>query len=417
MGRLAYMVEIWRMVLCALFSLCADGEAPPPAHSIQQIVESTIGAGDGSNPNQDGPMGRHDAPLFLPQGWSWAQGPTRNDEWGTIGTGNSLFVEWRCSMIPELDHTPEVPFRINVRDASYWQFADDRWSKGFDVDLLREHTGSYLGIPGEINDDPFSVPDSGRIEWRQEPDGSFSAPWNPDALFMHFWAGQRLPALDGQTAELSTAELRLQQPDGETVDLSSVDVLFQCGVDYYSVTGGQGTKVPGPGIGKYHSATESWKPTQWVTLPPDVLADSPDAFASWLAANPHPLVSSEPASLQVDAAAPSSPGVEFRIEEVDSSVEFVVDDPASAEPDAEIGDVSVVYVGDGVEAAIEACGQDVARGFVCLRQVLVPNADSATIEVERGPDDVEIVVYDGDTLLLRMRVRERPTATEELVGN
>lgn len=407
MGRLAYMVEIWRMVLCALFSLCADGEAPPPAHSIQQIVESTIGAGDGSNPNQDGPMGRHDAPIFLPQGWSWAQGPTRNDEWGTIGTGNSLFVEWRCSVIPELDHTPEVPFRINVRDASYWQFADDQWSKGFDVDLLRGHTGSHLGIPGEINDDPFSVPDSGRIEWRQEPDGSFSAPWNPDALFMHFWAGQRLPALDGQSAELSTAELRLQQPDDETVDLSSVDVLFQCGVDYYSVTGGQGTKVPGPGIGKYHSATESWKPTQWVTLPPDVPADSRDDFVDWLTANPHPLMSSELGSLQSDVVAPATAGVEFRIEEVASRVEFIVDVASSAEAYPNLGDVSVVYEGDEVEAKIDACGTDLSPGFVCLRHVLVPNADRASVEVERRGDDIELVVRDADDgdLLLRMHVR------------
>lgn len=292
MGRLAYMAEIFRIIVCVLFlTSCGDEEPPAAPYTVEQMVESTIGAGDGANPNQEGPMGVHDGPLYLPQGWTWAQGPTRNEEWGTIGTGSSLFVEWRCSVIPELDHVPSVPFRINVRDASYWQFADDEWAKGFDVNLIGGHKGSYLGRAGEINTDPFSDPNNEQIEWRTEDDGSFSAPWSSDALFMHFWAGQRLPALPGQTAEMSTAEIRLQQPDGETVDLSSVNVLFQCGLDYYSVTTGQGTKVPGPGIGKYHQATESWKPTQWVTLPPDTPAASTDDFDTWLTANPHPLVS------------------------------------------------------------------------------------------------------------------------------
>ena len=107
---------------------------------------------------------------------------------------------------------------------------------------------------------------------------------------MHFWAGQRLPASEGQTAELSTAEIRLQQPDGETVDLSSVSMLFRCGVDYYSVTTGQGTKVPGPGIGTYQRASESWQPTLWVTLPPDAPADSAADFERWLEANPSPIL-------------------------------------------------------------------------------------------------------------------------------
>ena len=80
-------------------------------------------------------MGLHDAPLYLNQSWSWAQGPTRNDEWGTFGTGDSLYAEWRCAVIPEFGHNPPVPFRVNVRNAAYWQFANDAWSKGFDVDL------------------------------------------------------------------------------------------------------------------------------------------------------------------------------------------------------------------------------------------------------------------------------------------
>ena len=193
-------------------------------------------------------------------------------------------------MIPELDHVPSVPFRVNVRNGTDWQFGGGEWTKGFDVDLATGHKGSYLGQAGEINTDPFSDSSNGQIEWREESDGSFSAPWNADALLMHFWAGQRLPASDGQTAEFSTAEVRLQQPDGETVDLSSVHVLFQCGLDYYSVTTGQGTKVPGPGIGRYHRASDSWQPTLWVTLPPDVPAATTADFERWLADNPPPLV-------------------------------------------------------------------------------------------------------------------------------
>lgn len=280
------------LTLCFLALLASCGGDDPPAarYSVDQVVESTIGAGDGANPNQEGPMGLHDGPLYLPQGWTWAQGATRNEEWGTIGTGSSLFVEWRCSVIPELDNVPSIPFRVNVQDASYWQFANDEWTKGFDVDLMGGHKGSYLGQAGQLNTDPFSDSSNGQIVWREESDGSFSAPWNADALFMHFWAGQRLPALEGQTAELSMAEIRLQQPDDETVDLSSLNLLFQCGLDYYSVTTGQGTKVPGPGIGKYHQTSESAKPTLWITLPPDAPAASTADFQSWLAANPHPLL-------------------------------------------------------------------------------------------------------------------------------
>ena len=47
-------------------------------YSVGQVIDGTIGAGDGSNPNEESPMGRHDAPLYLPQTWNWAQGPTRN---------------------------------------------------------------------------------------------------------------------------------------------------------------------------------------------------------------------------------------------------------------------------------------------------------------------------------------------------
>lgn len=285
------MARISTILCCVVFLASCGGEDPPEArYTIDEVVESTIGAGDGANPHQDDPMGLHDGPLYLPQGWTWAQGATRNDEWGTIGTGSSLFVEWRCSVIPELDNVPSVPFRINVRNASYWQFASGEWTNGFDVKLVQGHKGSYLGQAGELNTDPFSDSSNGQIEWREEDDGSYSAPWNANALLMHFWAGQRLPALAGQTAEMSTAEIRLQQPDDQTVDLSTVNVLFQCGLDYYSVTTGQGNKVPGPGIGKYHQASEAWKPTLWVTLPSDTSASSTPDFQTWLTANLPPLV-------------------------------------------------------------------------------------------------------------------------------
>ena len=151
------------------------------------------------------------------------------------------------------------------------------------------HRGSYLGDAGELNTNPYTN-GRGQIPWRVEADGSFSAPWDADALMMHFWASQRLPALAGQTAELSTAEVRLQQPDGQTVDLSLVDVLFQCGVDYYSVTTGQGTQVPGPGIGKYHWTTAEWQPTLWTTLPPGAPAATVEDFRTWLTQNLPPVV-------------------------------------------------------------------------------------------------------------------------------
>lgn len=259
-------------------------------YSIAQVIDGTIGAGDGSNPNEEAPMGRHDAPLSLPQGWNWTQGPTRNSQWGNLGTGGSRFVEWRCAVIPESGHTPSVPFRINVRNGAYYQFANGNWDKAFDVNLLGGNHGGYLGVAGRENQNPFDAPSQGLIQWRQEADGSFSAPWNANALMMHFWAGQRQPAAPGQTAEFLTSEIRLQQPDGRTVDLSDVRVLFQCGVDYYNTTGGQGTRVPGPGIAKYSFATPQWQPGLWVTLPGNVPAASVGDFQSWLGRNTPPNV-------------------------------------------------------------------------------------------------------------------------------
>ena len=235
-------------------------------------------------------MGRHDAPLALNQGWNWAQGPTRNSVWGQLGTGNSLFAEFRCAVIPELGHTPSVPFRINVREAAYYQYVNGDWQKGFDVDLTGGNHGGYLGTAGGSNNNPFTSGSHGLIEWRREADGSFSAPWNPSALMMHFWAAQRQAPAPGQTAEFLTSEVRLQQPDGQTVDLSQVRVLFQCGIDYYSTTGGQGTQVPGPGIAKYHRATEEWNPGLWVTLPRNAPANSVADFSSWLTNNTPPNV-------------------------------------------------------------------------------------------------------------------------------
>ncbi len=264
--------------------------APDPnaRWTIAQVISGTISAGDGSNPNEEAPMGRHDAPLYLPQSWNWAQGPTRNAAWGTLGTGSSRFAEWRCAVIPESGHVPPVDFRVNVRAGAYHQFVNGQWQKAFDVDLISTNNGGYLGQAGRVNQDPFSSGGHGRIEWRRESDGSFSAPWNSASLMMHFWAGKRQAPAAGQTAEFLSAEVRLQQPDGRTVDLSRVRVLFQCGIDYYNTTGGQGTKVPGPGIGTYHRASSQWKPTLWVTLPRSEPAASAEDFRQWLTQNPPP---------------------------------------------------------------------------------------------------------------------------------
>ncbi len=267
-----------------------DEEEPNNArYSVAQVIDGTIGAGDGSNPNEDGPMGLHDAPLYLPQSWDWAQGSTRNDVWGTFGTGSANFAEFRCAVFPENGHTPPVPFRINVRNAAYWQFGDAGWTKGFDVDLQPGANGAYLGTAG-VTQNPFDGPNQGAIQWRQEADGSFSAPWNADSLMLHFWANQRQAPSAGQIAEFTTSEFRLQQPDGEIVDLGSVRVLFQCGVDYYETTGGQGVAVPGPGIGTYHLATTEWSPSLWVTLPGAAPAASTADFRAWLEANLPPEV-------------------------------------------------------------------------------------------------------------------------------
>jgi len=268
-----------------------DGVNDPvrPPYTVAQVIDGTIGAGDGGNPHEDGPMGLHDAPLFLPQGWDWAQGPIRNDEWGSFGTGSSNYAEFRCAVLPEYGHTPPVPFRVNVRNGAYWQFGAAGWTKGFDVELRPGSTGAYLGTAGEEGN-PFNGPNRGTIQWREEADGSYSAPWDPAAMMMHFWADRRHPPTVGQLAEFTTSEVRLQQPDGQTVDLSTVQVLFQCGVDYYETTGGQGNNVPGPGIGTYHRATSYWSPSLWVTLPPDAPATSTAEFATWLEANLPPEV-------------------------------------------------------------------------------------------------------------------------------
>lgn len=252
-------------------------------YSVSQLISGTISAGDGSNPNESGPMGRHDAPLYLPQSWDWAQGPTRNPQWGNLQP--SQFAEWRCAVIPEFGHVPPVPFRVNVRNGAYYQFANGSWNKAFDVALDSNDHGAYLGRAGQINNDPFGSGGPGRIEWRREADGSYSAPWNAAALMMHFWAGERRSPAPGQTAEFLTSEIRLQQPDGQTVDLSRVKVLFQCGIDYYNTRSGQGTQVPGPGIATYQRATSSWKPGLWVTLPGSAPADSVADFRTWLNAN------------------------------------------------------------------------------------------------------------------------------------
>ncbi len=259
-------------------------------YSIAQVIDGTIGAGDGSNPNEEAPMGRHDAPLYLPQGWNWSQGPTRNSVWGALGTGGSKYAEWRCAVIPENGHRPSVPFRINVREGAYYQFANGSWDKAFDVDLTGGNHGGYLGQAGQLNQNPFSSGSHGQIQWRREADGSYSAPWNSNALMMHFWAGKRESPASGQTAEFLTSEVRLQQPDGSRVDLSKVKVLFQCGIDYYNTTGGQGTKVPGPGIAKYHRVTTGWTAGLWVTLPGNAPANSVADFERWLRQNPPPKV-------------------------------------------------------------------------------------------------------------------------------
>ena len=150
--------------------------APVPfgSYTVEQVIDGTIGAGDGANPNEEAPMGLHEAPLYLPQAWSWAQGPTRNGAWGQLGTGSSRFTEFRCAVIPEFGHRPPVDFRVNFRNGSYYQYVNGTWEKAFDVQLEDGRHGAYMGRAGELNSDPFAS-GRGSIQWREEPDGSFSA--------------------------------------------------------------------------------------------------------------------------------------------------------------------------------------------------------------------------------------------------
>ena len=255
--------------------------------TIARVVDSTIGDGSGSNPNEENPMGRHDRNLGVPAGWTWAQGPSRNPQYGNLGSNQ--FVEMRCAVMNFSGSTPSVPFRVNVKNGSYWQYANGNWNKAFDLILTGGGKGGYLGTAG-VNSSSIFETGHGAINWRREADGSYSAPWNHTAQAMHFWASQRRSPAPGQIGEMSIAEVSLQQPDGQTVDLNSVNVGFQCGLDYYNTTGGQGTKVPGPGIGKYYRATPSPQPTAWVTMPFNQ-AGSTASMTNWLSQNLPPFVS------------------------------------------------------------------------------------------------------------------------------
>jgi hypothetical protein len=226
----------------------------------------------------------HDVRLPLTAGFGFGQGPIINPIYGNLG--QNQYVEWRCGVFHAHNSVPNVDFRINLRAGAYYQFANGSWTKAFDAP--RSPGGAFLGnAGGEAH--PYEGPNKGGIQWRQEADGSISAPWNRAAKIMHFWAGQRQSPLPGQTAEFLTSEFRLQQPDGQNVDLSQVKILAQCGPDYYNTTGGQGTKVPGPGIGKYHLLTEAWTPSLYLTLP--TIPSSTADFERFLAANPPPGVS------------------------------------------------------------------------------------------------------------------------------
>lgn len=256
-------------------------------YTIAQVIDGTVGAGDGSNPNDEGITGLHDAPLALPGGFAFAQGPNINGIYGNNSDPNRR-VEWRCAVFPELGHVPPVDFRINVREGAYYRLVNGQWDKAIDVNLTPGNNGAYLA-PAGFGGNPFDAGSQGTIQWRQEADGSFSAPWNRGAHFAHFWNGSRLPPVAGQTAEFLTSEIRIQQPDGRTVDLSQVRVLGQCGIDYWAAGDSGNNKVPGPGIGKYHSLSEEWTPSLYLTTTSE--PGSVDDLRNFLAANPIPIVS------------------------------------------------------------------------------------------------------------------------------
>ena len=282
------------------------------AYTIEQVIDGTVAEGDGSNPRDNDITGLHDAGLPL-GGFDFALGPRISSSYGQLE--NFAFAEWRCAVFPEVGHTPSVDFRINVQAGAYYRFTNGRWNKGVDAFLNGGgvNNGAYFAHPGFVGN-PFDAGTKGLIDWRQEADGSFSAPWNHQALNMHFWDGARVPIEAGQTAEFLTSEIRLQQPDGKRVDLSSVRVLGQCGVDYYQSNGGEGTKVPGPGIGKYHLLSEQWTPSLYLSLP-DV-PNSVEDFRDFHEANPIPgvitgdeVVAPAPTPAPAPAPAPGPVGV------------------------------------------------------------------------------------------------------------
>ena len=255
----------------------------------EQLIDCTIGL-----------EGReHDAPLDMWPALDFQKVCKFSSGWGRLNSGQYRNIEWRGAVFAQFQRPPRTQFRIYIRNGEYWSWQPSSgWMKEFDVVLNPVGNGGYMGKPGNYGSDPYQQ-SRGRIAWRREPSGSYSAPWNTGAQFPHFWAGKRHPIRPNQQAELAYCEMRIGQEDGQFLDLSQVKVLGGIGIDYYRANENN-SRAPGPGIARAKWLTGEWQPYGWLTLPSGTvnpLAPHPQlvaGFSQWIAANRVPHVDDTP---------------------------------------------------------------------------------------------------------------------------
>lgn len=258
--------------------------ADPGKYTAEQIAYATGLQKQGPyNPGRAAPWGLHDAPIYLPQGWDFAQGAKSNSGYQTFFRPA---MEWRGAVFTENGQAPPSNVTVQIRNPAYYSFGGGSWKKEFDVPLRAPGSGSYLaGNP--VGTDPFTGGQHfGSIPWENIGNNTFQAPFRgPQA--MHFWRGGRHPIGANQTAELAVGEMRIVRTGGGAPDLSK-KLLAQIGIDYYAF-GENNTKAPGPGIGRYQQLTDEWVKLAWITTPQGTAVNF-DATVAWLKQNPPPVM-------------------------------------------------------------------------------------------------------------------------------
>ncbi|MGH1503494.1 MAG: hypothetical protein ACRBI6_08055 [Acidimicrobiales bacterium] len=185
----------------------------------------------------------------------------------------------RCKVVPSADSGPADGVLLQIRGLESWQRIDGEWSL-HQASATAGLGGDWYDLAAFLGDDSIAAtlrPGDAADRWE--------VPWPADGEIFHFFMGRddlpsgqlRVPFdpdYDPVTDTFfATAQMRLVPIEGAEVDLDDIELLGNCGLDFYlNETSTRrrdypGQPVPSAGHARSKVLTTEWQAFNWYSFP------------------------------------------------------------------------------------------------------------------------------------------------------